>query len=104
MSRRPGPRALGHALEAVVSAAAPQTLLARVQAVWPEAAGAAVAAQARPVSERAGVVTVECASAVWAQEVELLAPRLLERLREALGEGAPVQSLRVRTGGRGARS
>lgn len=104
MTRRQGPRQLGSALAAVTSAAAPQTLLARVQGVWDEAAGTAIAAQARPVSERGGVVTVECAAAVWAQEVELLAPRLLERLREALGESADVQSLRVRTSGRGRRS
>lgn len=94
---------MGPALDAVVAAAAPQTLLARVQRMWPEAAGPAISAQARPVSERGGVVTVECSAAVWAQEVELLSPRLLERLRSALGDGAAVHSLRVRTGGRSRR-
>lgn len=104
MTRRLGPRPIGPALDSVLASVAPQTLLARVQGVWPEAAGPAVAAQAQPVSERAGVVTVECSSSVWANEVELLAPRLLERLREALGDGVEVQSLKVRAGGRRRRS
>jgi predicted nucleic acid-binding Zn ribbon protein len=82
--RRPGPRPLGVALEQVVRAAAPATLLARVQAAWPEVAGRTVAAAARPVSEREGVVTVACESAVWAAELELLAPDLLERLSARL--------------------
>lgn len=100
MTRRQGPRPLGAALDAVLASAAPQTFLARVQAVWDEAVGAVVAAHARPVAERGGVVTVECDSGVWAQEVELLAPELLERLGTALGGAGEVASLRVRaTGG-----
>jgi hypothetical protein len=50
--RRLAPRPLSAALGEVVPAAAPTGLLARVQAAWPEAAGAAVAAEAEPVSER----------------------------------------------------
>ena len=81
--------------------AAPATLLARVQGVWRGAAGEAVAAEAEPVSERAGVVTVRCASAVWAQELELLSGDLIERLNSALGEPAAVRGLSFRAGGRG---
>jgi predicted nucleic acid-binding Zn ribbon protein len=40
------------------------------------------------VSERDGVVTVACASAVWAQELDLLSERVLERLTEELGRPA----------------
>lgn len=101
MTRRPGPRRLGAALEAVLADAAPQTPLARVQAAWEQIAGPAIAAQARPVAERGGVLTVECSAGVWAQELELLAPRLLERLRAAIGEDAGITSLRVRVGGAG---
>jgi predicted nucleic acid-binding Zn ribbon protein len=46
-----------------------------------------VAAESEPVSERAGVVTVACRSAVWAQELELLAPDLLARLNGRLESG-----------------
>lgn len=94
--RRLAPRALSVALEGVVRGAEPATALARVQAVWPEVAGAGLAAAAAPVSERAGVVTVACESAVWAQELELLAPDLLTRLGDALAGsgGGSVRKLR----------
>jgi predicted nucleic acid-binding Zn ribbon protein len=52
---------------------------------------------AQPVSERDGVVTVACESAVWAQELELLAPDLLDKLRAALPDRR-VGLLRFKTG------
>jgi predicted nucleic acid-binding Zn ribbon protein len=68
---------------------APQTPLAAVQAAWAEAVGDEIAAHARPVAERDGIVTVACDAATWAQELDLLAARLLEGLSVSLGEGAP---------------
>ena len=82
--RRLAPRALSLALEGVVRGAEPTTLLARVQAVWSDVAGPGLAGYATPVSERDGVVTVACESAVWAQELELLGPDLLTRFGAAL--------------------
>ncbi len=64
--------------------AEPTTQLARVQAVWADVAGPGLAAAATPISERDGVVTVACESAVWAQELELLGPDLLTRFGAAL--------------------
>ena len=81
------PRSLSVALRRVRAAAAPRTLLAAVQGVWPEVAGEAVAAQAEPVAERDGVVTVACRSAVWAQELDLLQSELVERINAALLSG-----------------
>jgi predicted nucleic acid-binding Zn ribbon protein len=94
--RRRGPRPLAIALEQLGHRATPPTLLARVQAAWGEVVGSAVAAEAQPVGERAGTVTVACRSAAWASELELLAPDLLERLNEALDGGAqpPLRALR----------
>jgi predicted nucleic acid-binding Zn ribbon protein len=98
--RRLAPRALSLALEGVVRDAEPATLLARVQAVWPAVAGPGLAASAAPVSERDGVVTVACESAVWAQELELLGPDLLTRFGDALAPepgrpaGGAVKKLR----------
>jgi predicted nucleic acid-binding Zn ribbon protein len=91
--RRRGPRPLGAALEAVTADLAPATLLAQVQRAWPEAAGEAVSAQCTPDGERAGVISVACASAVWAQELDLLSERVVERLNAALGRPA-VKGLR----------
>ena len=97
--RRTAPRPVSAALDRFTAELAPATLLAEVQRVWPAAAGDAFAAASEPVSERAGVVTVACESAVWAQELDLLSERVLERLNGQLGRGR-VERLRVRTGGR----
>jgi len=89
MSRRRAPRPAAGAFKAALQKVAPQTPLAAVQAAWADAVGEQLAARAEPVSERAGTVTVECADAVWAQELDLMQGTLLERLRERLGEKAP---------------
>ena len=68
-----------------------------MQEVWERAAGPAIAAAARPSAERAGVLTVACEAAVWAQELELMAPELIARLNAALGAEA-ISELRCRTG------
>jgi predicted nucleic acid-binding Zn ribbon protein len=91
--RRRAPTALSDVLRRAVSQAAPDTLLARVQALWPEVAGAAIAAEATPSAEREGTVTVDCSGSVWAQELALLAPDLVGRLNASL-EPFSVRSLR----------
>jgi predicted nucleic acid-binding Zn ribbon protein len=80
------PKRLSEALRSVQAEAAPATLLAAVQGVWAQVAGPAVAAESAPVSERDGLVTVACRSAVWAQELDLMQTELLGRLNEALRE------------------
>jgi predicted nucleic acid-binding Zn ribbon protein len=95
MSRRRAPRPALNAFQEAMRQAAPQTPLAAVQAVWANAVGEQLAAVAVAVSERGGTVTIECADAVWAQELDLMQETLLDRLREALGEGAP-KALRFR--------
>jgi predicted nucleic acid-binding Zn ribbon protein len=92
--RRSGaPRSLAEALESVRSEVAPQTLLAAAQEAWPRAAGSLVAAQGEPVAERGGVVTVACATATWAQELDLMGPQILEKLRAELAEGPFAEGL-----------
>jgi predicted nucleic acid-binding Zn ribbon protein len=95
VSRRRAPRPAAGAFRAALDRAAPRTGLAAVQSVWAEVAGEPVAAVAEPVSERAGEVTVACADAVWAEELDLMQERLLQGLRERLGDSAP-ESLRFR--------
>ena len=98
--RRLAPRPLSAALSEAIGAAGPQTLLARVQTLWPEVAGAALAAATAPVSEREGVVTVTCESSLWAHELDLLQRDLLERLGDALtaAGGGKVEGLRFKVG------
>jgi predicted nucleic acid-binding Zn ribbon protein len=92
--RRRGPRPVGPALERLTDALAPATVLAGVQRAWPDAAGEAFARACAPVAERDGIVTVACASAVWAQELDLMSERVAERLNDALGRPA-VRRLRA---------
>ncbi|HKH16025.1 MAG TPA: DUF721 domain-containing protein [Solirubrobacteraceae bacterium] len=91
--RRRAPRPLATALDRLTAELAPATLLAEVQRAWPEAAGDAFAAQSQPLAERDGVITVACTSAVWAQELDLLSERVVERLNQSLGRPA-VRGLR----------
>jgi predicted nucleic acid-binding Zn ribbon protein len=95
MSRRRAPRPAANAFQAALQQVAPKTALARVQAAWETAVGKQLAAVATPVSEREGTLTIECADAVWAQELDLMQETLLQRLRDEVGEQAP-QALRFR--------
>ena len=97
--RRRSPRTLAPALGDLRDRIAPRTLLAEVQGAWPSAVGEAIAREARPVGEREGVVELACASAVWAQELDLMALDLVARINIALGRDA-VRGLRCVVGAR----
>ena len=87
---RSAPRPLAAAIGGLTATIAPASTLARVQESWERAVGPAIAGAARPTAERDGVLTVICESAVWAQELDLMAGELIERLNGTLG----VQALR----------
>ena len=99
MSYRRGPRPLEVAFGHLADELAPDTMLAEVQRVWSSAVGDAIAAEAEPTAERGGVVTVSCSASVWAQELDLMAPQLVERLNAQLSRGS-VQRLRCIAVGR----
>lgn len=90
MSRRRAPRPAAGAFRAALERAAPQTPLAAAQSAWAQAVGEQLAAVSTPVAERDGTLVVECRDAVWAQELDLMQGRLLERLRATIGENAPA--------------
>ena len=105
--RRLAPRGLEGALSDALPALRPATTLARVQQVWPAVAGPALSAEAQPVSERAGTVTVSCRTSVWAHELQLLSSELLARLNAELGAGGggpTLTALRFVAGGSGDRT
>jgi predicted nucleic acid-binding Zn ribbon protein len=83
--RRRAPRPLQIAIDELTTRLAPATLLGDVQRVWESAAGPAIAGEAAPVSERGGTVTLQCSSAVWMAEIDLMGPALVQRLNELLG-------------------
>ncbi len=70
---------------------------ARVVEHWALAVGPEVASHSRPEGLRQGVLEVSVDSSVWCQQLQMLRPKLLEALREALGEEAP-EDLRFRVG------
>jgi predicted nucleic acid-binding Zn ribbon protein len=95
VSRRRAPRRASSAIRIARDRVAPKTGLAAVQAAWADVVGEQLAAVASPASEQGGTLTIECADAVWAQELDLMQSKLLERLREEIGEPAP-SALRFR--------
>jgi predicted nucleic acid-binding Zn ribbon protein len=100
MTHRRAPRPASEAVQAALRKAAPETKLGGVQAAWAGAVGERIAAVARPVAESGGTLTIECAEAVWAQELDLMQASLLERLRDELGAAAPeALKFRVRSEG-----
>ena len=99
---RRSPRPVASALGPLQVELAPDTLLAEVQRAWRVAVGDTIAAQAQPVAERGGVLTVACAASVWAQELDLMGPELVERLNARLGNGSLTRLKCVATPPRGA--
>jgi predicted nucleic acid-binding Zn ribbon protein len=95
MTRRRAPRPAAGAFQKALRQVAPQTPLAAIQAAWPRAVGERLASVATPVSERDGTLTIECADAVWTQELDLMQGALLEKLRSEVGDQAP-EALRFR--------
>lgn len=74
---------------------APGPKLALAQAAWREVGGAPVASQSVPVRlSRAGVLSVACSSASWAQELAARSDDLLARLSALTGVAAGVRGLR----------
>ena len=88
---------VGEALEEVISERGWTTqvsvhlLLGR----WPELVGSAVAAHSRPESYERGVVLIRCDSTAWATQLRLMAPQLLARLNDSLGDGT-ITRLNIR--------
>jgi predicted nucleic acid-binding Zn ribbon protein len=84
---RRAPRRVALALDRIQDQLAPQTLLAEAQRAWSEAVGGTIAAEAQPIAERGGVLTISCSASVWAQELDLMAPSILERLNTLVRAG-----------------
>jgi predicted nucleic acid-binding Zn ribbon protein len=92
-SYRRSPRSVSLAIDQIRDELEPDSVLAEVQRLWSGAVGPAIAAEAQPTAERGGVVTVSCSASVWAQELDLMAPAIVERLNRTL-RGRQVARLR----------
>ncbi len=81
------PRPLSDSLERVTRAlGGPRpSVLTAVFARWEAVVGPDIAAHARPVSLRSGVLRIDVDQPAWAAELRFLAADMLERLRETSG-------------------
>lgn len=58
---------------------------------WPTVVGGGVAEHCKPVDYVDGQVTVQADSTAWATQLRLLAPRIVAKLNELLGDGSVVR-------------
>lgn len=58
---------------------------------WPQLVGPEVAEHCRPEVFEAGLLTLRASSTAWAANLTLLAPQLLRRLADEVGEGVVVE-------------
>jgi hypothetical protein len=89
---------IGGDLRRELSRLGPPGAIADVVAVWPDAVGASIAANAWPARiARDGTLHVATSSSAWAFELTHLEDTIRARLGEHLGEGSPPR-LRFATG------
>ncbi|MEI6450470.1 MAG: DciA family protein [Actinomycetes bacterium] len=86
------PQRLGDILSAALGRMATSEQ-GRAYAAWARAAGAQVASGARPRHFSRGVLTVECTSSVWANELTYLGGQILRRM-DGVAPGHPVKRFR----------
>lgn len=69
-----------------------------VTARWPELVGTAIAQHARPGKyiEESGTLEIVADSTLWATQISMMIPQLLNRLDEEVGNGV-IAELRIRT-------
>lgn len=65
--------------------------------IWDEVVGPQIAARARPLRIRDGVLEVRVEQPVWMQQLQLLKPKILAKLNERLGAGT-LKDLYLRRG------
>ena len=89
---------IGTGLERELGRLGPPGAISALVAVWPEAVGSAIAANAWPARiARDGTLHVATGSSAWAFELTHLEATVRARLREHLGDACPTR-LRFATG------
>ena len=92
------PERIGDEVRSELARFGPAEGMTEIVRAWRDAIGDQIARNAWPARlARDGTLHVATASSTWAFELAQLEPKLLERLREALGEAAPA-SLRFAPG------
>ncbi len=86
---------IGSLMDAVHSGASTKSGRGIDRETWRRLLGNRLASKSEPERLQGGVLTIVVASSVWAQELSLLGPEILERVRSA---GIAVDTLRWRVG------
>lgn len=89
-SSEPGdPQLLGEVLKEVISDRGweREVNLQQLLAKWPDLVGAVNAAHSRPTGFADQVLSVQAESTTWASSLRMIAPALVARLNEQLGQG-----------------
>jgi predicted nucleic acid-binding Zn ribbon protein len=91
------PRRVKDPLERLMrSMGAPKTdVVSSVFDCWSELVGESVAAHAKPVSLRGGVLSIAVDDPAWASQLGWLESKLIEQLKEGIGEDE-VKTIEVR--------
>lgn len=92
-ARNPDPTPLGDALGRVINDQGWSTELSvhALLARWPTLVGQTVAEHSFPESYQAKVVHVRTDSTAWASQLRLMAPQIVAKLNESLGEGTVLR-------------
>ncbi|MBA3266527.1 MAG: DUF721 domain-containing protein [Nocardioidaceae bacterium] len=87
------PMTLSASLERLVtdSGWAADVAVRAVFARWPEIVGAEVAAHCQPETYRDGHLTIRTDSTAWATQMRLLAPQVVRRMNEELGDASVLR-------------
>ncbi len=90
---------IGSVLETIATRLGIKKPLKRAQVLdsWPEIVGPKIARETRADQIRNTILFVTCSSPVWAQELGMLKPQMLPKIRAAVGPGI-VTDIRFRTG------
>ena len=85
------PDRIGDDVQRELARFGPAEGMSEIVRAWPDAVGDQIARNAWPARlSRGRALHVAASSSAWAFELAQLEPRLLERLRDALGETAPA--------------
>lgn len=78
-----------------------ELMRATIAARWATIVGATLADHCNPTTLTNGELTIQCESTAWATQVKMLAPQLVAKINQAVGQGSVT---RVRAQGPGAPS
>ena len=90
---------IGSVLEQMASRLGIKKQLKKAQVIneWADIVGERIANETRPDHIRGVILFVDCSSPVWAQQLTLLRPDILKKIRGRVGPGVVVD-VRFKTG------